>query len=99
MFFHGHRTRARQVIWEEWFCEKVLFLTLLISSKPSLLPVLIFVLTTFIRYRYRDYTHGLITTAVHVLPVLRTDTEEAAIASNCVLNTGAFRDDGEFIHT
>ena len=26
---------------------------------------------------------------------MRTDTEDAAIASNCVLNTGAFRDDEE----
>jgi hypothetical protein len=31
--------------------------------------------------------------------VLRTDIEEAAIASNCMLNTGAFMDDEEFIHT
>ena len=36
---------------------------------------------------------------VYVLPVLRTDTEDAAIASNCVLNTGAFGGDDEFIHT
>ena len=52
-----------------------------------------------VRYGYRDYTHGLITTAIHVLPVLRTDIEEAAIASNCFLNPGAFRGDAEFIHT
>ena len=46
----------------------------------------------------RDYTHGLITAAIYIVPMLRTDTEDAAIASNCVLNTGAFGGDDEFIH-
>lgn len=68
--------------------------------KVSLLLLVLSVLTVlFGTGSHRDYTHGLITTAIYVLPVLRTDTEDAAIASNCVLNTGAFRDDAEFIHT
>ncbi|KAF9650795.1 hypothetical protein BDM02DRAFT_3127458 [Thelephora ganbajun] len=67
-----------------------------LSSRPEHFP------NSYVRIwmsNIPDYTHGLITTAVYVLPVLRTDTEDAAIASNCVLNTGAFKDDDEFIHT
>ena len=77
-------------------CKNVLFSYCLFHQPPFFCSHCI---NGFVRYGYRDYTHGLITTAIYVLPVLRPDTEDAAIASNCVLNTGAFRDDAEFIHT
>ena len=94
--------RPDRANWEEWFVRKVLF------SYCSIHKYSIFNLSPSfcssyidgsVRYGYRDYTNGLITTAVHILPVLRTDIEEAAIASNCIMNFGAFRDDAEFIHT
>lgn len=99
-------TESRPVNWEDLWKNGLRgdspdFLTLLNSSDmiSFFLPIL-FCIDGFFPVRYsRDYTHGLITTAIHVLPVLRTDTEDAAIASNCVLNTGVFRGDDEFIHT
>lgn len=45
-----------------------------------------------------DYTHGLINTAIFVVPILQ-NVHEAAIASNVMLNTMAFKDDHEFIYT
>ena len=82
-------------------CEEGSLLVLLnpINTQPLSLSFCSSYIDGSIRYGYRDYTNGLITTAMHILPVLRTDTEEAAIASNCAMNFGAFRDDAEFIHT
>ncbi|KZP20325.1 hypothetical protein FIBSPDRAFT_789699 [Athelia psychrophila] len=45
-----------------------------------------------------DYTHGLINTCVYRLPCIQLG-EKSAVASNCLLNTGIFKNDEEFCHT
>ncbi|KAJ6580630.1 hypothetical protein B0H19DRAFT_1369180 [Mycena capillaripes] len=44
-----------------------------------------------------DYTHGVLNTAMFVVPCLQNQPE-AAVASNCLLNSGSWKDDAEFCH-
>jgi len=48
---------------------------------------------------HSDYTHGVINIVTQVLPILRTDNEEAAVALNCGLNTPAWANDEQFVYT
>lgn len=43
----------------------------------------------------RDYTHGALNTAVHLVQYLETD---AIVMANCLLNTGNFRNIGEYCY-
>ncbi|KAI1786363.1 hypothetical protein LXA43DRAFT_1034112 [Ganoderma leucocontextum] len=45
-----------------------------------------------------DYTHGILNMAVCTLPSLQDDPQ-AAVACNSLLNTGAWANDEQFIHT
>ncbi|KAJ7041619.1 hypothetical protein C8F04DRAFT_994717 [Mycena alexandri] len=44
-----------------------------------------------------DYTHGVLNTAVFVVPCLQ-EQPESAVASNCLVNSGIWKDDAEFNH-
>lgn len=54
-----------------------------------------FVLDTEPSFTYSDYTHGILTTAVHLTPYLEQD--ELAMA-NCLLNTGVWRSLADFCY-
>ncbi|KAI0724335.1 hypothetical protein C8T65DRAFT_733972 [Cerioporus squamosus] len=45
-----------------------------------------------------DYTHGPMNMIIYVAPNLQ-DHSQAAVACNCLLNTGAWANDAEFFHT
>ncbi|TFK90199.1 hypothetical protein K466DRAFT_543778 [Polyporus arcularius HHB13444] len=45
-----------------------------------------------------DYTHGPMNMSIYVAPNLQ-DHSQAAVACNCLLNTGAWANDAEFFHT
>ncbi|TBU53623.1 hypothetical protein BD310DRAFT_887493 [Dichomitus squalens] len=45
-----------------------------------------------------DYTHGPMNMILYVVPNLQ-EHPQAAVASNCLLNTGAWTNDAEFVHT
>ncbi|KIM72449.1 hypothetical protein PILCRDRAFT_16127, partial [Piloderma croceum F 1598] len=44
-----------------------------------------------------DYTHGLMSTCVYTLPAIQNG-DASAVASNCLLNCGIWKDDEEFCH-
>ncbi|KAF8210815.1 hypothetical protein K438DRAFT_1569292, partial [Mycena galopus ATCC 62051] len=44
-----------------------------------------------------DYTHGVLNTAMFVVPSLQHHPE-SAVASNCLMNSGVWKDDDEFCH-
>ncbi|KAI0719798.1 hypothetical protein C8T65DRAFT_802334 [Cerioporus squamosus] len=45
-----------------------------------------------------DYTHGPLGTILYIVPNLQDD-QQAAVASNSLLNTPVWKDDQEFVHT
>ncbi|RDB21926.1 hypothetical protein Hypma_010914 [Hypsizygus marmoreus] len=45
-----------------------------------------------------DYTHGIMNTIVYALPALKP-SPTAAVGSNCLLNSGIWKTDDEFVYT
>ncbi|KAF7345643.1 hypothetical protein MVEN_01583700 [Mycena venus] len=45
----------------------------------------------------RDYTHGVLNTAMFVVPCLQHQPN-SAVASNCLMNSGVWKNDDEFCH-
>ncbi|KAJ7662858.1 hypothetical protein B0H17DRAFT_1257681 [Mycena rosella] len=44
-----------------------------------------------------DYTHGVLNTAIYVVPCLQHQPD-SAVASNCLMNAGVWKDDDELCH-